>query len=136
MRIVRFGDGREAEVPETYAEGLEMLAKTMNAYQDRRGGDRERDAVGVVDGGQREQERAHPHATVIPHRFLPFVGRCVEAERESGRSLQDIDRLSKISDRPAGLSSSGGAGFLEPVEGAVNLRVQRVKKTRVITRES
>jgi hypothetical protein len=42
MRIVRFGDGREAEVPETYAEGLEMLAKTMNAYQDRRGGDLER----------------------------------------------------------------------------------------------
>jgi hypothetical protein len=42
MRTVRFGHGREAEIPETYAEGLEMLAKTMNAYQDRRGGNLER----------------------------------------------------------------------------------------------
>jgi hypothetical protein len=42
MKIVRFHNGREAEVPDTYAEGFDMLVKTMNAYHDRRGGNLER----------------------------------------------------------------------------------------------
>ena len=37
MRVVRLGDGREAEVPDTWDEGFDMLTQTMNAYQDRRG---------------------------------------------------------------------------------------------------
>ena len=42
MKIVRFHNGREAEVPETWDEGFDMLIQTMNAYQDRRGGNLER----------------------------------------------------------------------------------------------
>jgi hypothetical protein len=42
MKIVRFHNGREAEVPETWDEGFDMLIQTMNAYQDRRGSNLER----------------------------------------------------------------------------------------------
>jgi hypothetical protein len=37
MRTVRVGNGRIAEVPETYAEGLKMLTAVMNGYYDKRG---------------------------------------------------------------------------------------------------
>jgi hypothetical protein len=37
MRFVRIGNGRIYEVPETYAEGEEMIAKAMK-YHDGRGG--------------------------------------------------------------------------------------------------
>jgi hypothetical protein len=38
MRIARVGNGREIEIPESYAEGLAMLTQVMGAYHDRRGG--------------------------------------------------------------------------------------------------
>jgi hypothetical protein len=41
MRIVRFSN-RESEVPDPWDEGFDMLVQTMNAYQDRRGGNLER----------------------------------------------------------------------------------------------
>jgi hypothetical protein len=37
MRTVRVGNGRIAEVPETYTEGLKMLTAIMNGYYDKRG---------------------------------------------------------------------------------------------------
>ena len=42
MRLVRFHNGREAEVPTSWDEGFDMLVATMNTYQDRRGGNLER----------------------------------------------------------------------------------------------
>jgi hypothetical protein len=42
MRLVKLGHGREAEVPTSWEEGFDMLVATMNAYQDRRGGNLER----------------------------------------------------------------------------------------------
>jgi hypothetical protein len=42
VRIVRFHNGREAAVPTSWDEGFDMLVQTMNAYQDRRGGNLER----------------------------------------------------------------------------------------------
>jgi hypothetical protein len=41
MRAVQFSN-RDAEVPDTWKEGEEMLAHVMGAYQDRRGGNLER----------------------------------------------------------------------------------------------
>jgi hypothetical protein len=38
VRVVRVGNGRIAEVPETYAEGPKMLTAAMNGYYDKRGG--------------------------------------------------------------------------------------------------
>ena len=38
MKVVRVGNSREAEVPETWDEGFDMLVQTLNAYHDRRGG--------------------------------------------------------------------------------------------------
>jgi hypothetical protein len=38
-------NGREMEIPETYAEALGMLDAVMNPYQDRRGGNLERISV-------------------------------------------------------------------------------------------
>jgi hypothetical protein len=38
VRIVRFHNSREAAVPKSWDEGFDMLVQTMNAYQDRRGG--------------------------------------------------------------------------------------------------
>ena len=38
MRLVRFHNGREAEVPTSWDEGFDMLVATLNAYHDRRGG--------------------------------------------------------------------------------------------------
>jgi hypothetical protein len=46
MRLVRVDKNREVEVPDTYAEGFDMLVKTMNAYHDRRGGNLERLSCG------------------------------------------------------------------------------------------
>jgi hypothetical protein len=45
MRIVRFHNGRTSEVPETYAEGFEMLTASMNRFHDCRGGNLERASV-------------------------------------------------------------------------------------------
>jgi hypothetical protein len=41
MRTAQFSN-RDADVPDTWKEGEEMLAQAMNAYQDRRGGNLER----------------------------------------------------------------------------------------------
>jgi hypothetical protein len=38
-------NGREMDIPETYAEALSMLDATMNPYQDRRAGNLERISV-------------------------------------------------------------------------------------------
>jgi hypothetical protein len=38
MRTARFGNGREADLPDDWREGREMLVRAMNAYHDRRGG--------------------------------------------------------------------------------------------------
>jgi hypothetical protein len=38
MRTVRFGNGREADLPDDWHEAREMLTEATNGYFDRRGG--------------------------------------------------------------------------------------------------
>ena len=37
MRVVRVGNGRECEIPETWGEGFDMLTRVRGAYYDGRG---------------------------------------------------------------------------------------------------
>jgi hypothetical protein len=45
MKVVRVGNGRIAEVPETYPEALKMLTAIMNGYYDKRGRNLARQSV-------------------------------------------------------------------------------------------
>jgi hypothetical protein len=45
MRVMKIDKNRAIEVPDTYAEGFEMLTASMNNFHDRRGGNLERASV-------------------------------------------------------------------------------------------
>jgi hypothetical protein len=88
MRVVRFSN-RDAEVPETYDESFDMLVQTMNAYQDRRGGNLERlsCAARVAYGlfGERFM------APTLPSRWpISFKNFADEKERGSMRASATI----------------------------------------------
>ena len=64
----------------------------------RRRRDRQRDPVGVVDGGKGEQKNADPDPAVIPHRFPPRIER---RRRPLGPNLRRRHRRGQIKDARA-----------------------------------
>ena len=75
MKVVRVGNGREAEVPETWDEGFDMLVQTLNAYHDRRGGNLARQSAAARTAfglfGARFMAPTRPPRSSISFRNFP-----------------------------------------------------------------
>jgi hypothetical protein len=92
MRTARIGNGREAEVPETYSEGLKMLTAVMNGYYDKRGRNlaRQSAASRVAYGLFSERFLAADPTSALVHLLM-------EVCRRKGAGLDTLEKPRKWS---------------------------------------
>jgi hypothetical protein len=88
MKTVKYGKNNDAQadVPETWAEGQEMIEQAMNAFHDRRGGNMERISVAArVALGMFGEQFVAPDPTTallnLMHRICELEGAGLDRER-------------------------------------------------------